>query len=107
MVPETESFGLMWGIVCSAPSTLRVDREAEYPSQLKPQMDIKLADGSSKRGVGKMCSGIHNIGLALMRLEQVEKFASGEDIAFTVPDAQNDDLRLRPFFPDWWPTEQS
>jgi hypothetical protein len=68
---------------------------------LVPQTDIKLAAGVSKRGVGKMCSGVHNIGLALMRLEHVQRCVDGDkDIEFAV--ASDDSLRLRPFVPDWW-----
>ncbi|ORE20400.1 Aminomethyltransferase folate-binding domain-containing protein [Rhizopus microsporus] len=87
----------------STPRIQAVDRTYEYPSDaLQPQKDIKLADGSSKRGVGKVCSGIHNIGLALMRLEHVQKFAQGEDVAFTV----DNDVYLAPFLPEWWSENQ-
>jgi hypothetical protein len=46
-----------------------------------------------------MGSGKHNIGLALMRLEYVQKCISGENIEFTTAD---DSIRLRPFLPEWW-----
>lgn len=49
-----------------------------------------------------MCSGIHNIGLALMRLEHVQKFAQGEGVAFTV----DNDVYLAPFLPEWWSENQ-
>ncbi|KAI8076579.1 uncharacterized protein B0P05DRAFT_471735 [Gilbertella persicaria] len=84
----------------SAPSVQSVDRHQTFPSGLVPQTDIKLVEGASKRGVGKMCSGIHNIGLALMRLEHVKRCAEGEPVAFTVPG--NESIRIRPFLPDWW-----
>lgn len=84
----------------SAPTTQGVDRSKTTPSILVPQTDIKLADGSSKRGVGKMCSGVHNIGLALMRLEHVQRCVDGEDVAFTIP--SDPSIRLRPFLPEWW-----
>ncbi|KAI7847321.1 hypothetical protein BDC45DRAFT_575976 [Circinella umbellata] len=86
----------------SVPTTLAVDRGKTYPTNIEPQMDIKISGSSSKRGVGKTCSGIHNIGLALMRLEQVEKCATGEDIAFEVPETN---VRVKPFLPKWWPVE--
>ncbi|KAI9323279.1 hypothetical protein BX666DRAFT_2146040 [Dichotomocladium elegans] len=88
----------------SAPTTLSVDRSVDFwTSPLVPQMDVKLADGKTKRAVGKLGSGIHNIGLALMRLEHVEACAAGEDIKFNIPSA---DIQLRPFLPEWWPKEQ-
>ncbi|KAI9269234.1 hypothetical protein BDA99DRAFT_346160 [Phascolomyces articulosus] len=87
----------------SVPTTLKVDREKRYPSDIQPQMDIKLSGSSSKRGVGKTCSGIHNIGLALMRLEQVEKCTKNNDITFEIPDTN---VRVRPFLPEWWPVEK-
>jgi hypothetical protein len=78
-----------------------VDRSKEFPSVLIPQTDIKLVEGTSKRGVGKICSGKHNIGLALMRLEHVQRCVDGEEnVAFTVP--QDESVRIRPFIPEWW-----
>lgn len=68
---------------------------------LVPQTDIKLSASTNKRGVGKMCSGVHNIGLALMRLEHVQRFVDGDkDTEFTT--ACDESLRLRPFLPEWW-----
>ncbi|KAG0170461.1 ccr4 associated factor [Apophysomyces sp. BC1034] len=84
------------------PTTQTVNREMKW--SFEPQMEIKLADGSSKRSIGKLCSGIHNVGLALMRLEHVQKCAAGEDITFTVPGA--DGIHVRPFLPDWWTVEE-
>lgn len=85
----------------SVPEIQKVDRNVTYPADiLKPQTDVKLVDGKSKRGVGKLGSGIHNIGLALMRLEHVQNFIKGEPLGFTVSEQEN--LRIRPFLPDWW-----
>lgn len=87
------------------PEVQKVNRQVDYPNAiLKPQTDIKLVDGSSKRGVGKLGSGIHNIGLALMRLEHVQKFIDGEAVEFGVPAQEN--LRIRPFLPDWWSEDE-
>ncbi|KAI8332125.1 hypothetical protein BC941DRAFT_474536 [Chlamydoabsidia padenii] len=83
----------------SVPNTQYVDRQASLSTSYQPQLDIHLADGSSKRGVGKTGSGIHNIGLALMRLEHVEKAMAGEQVGFKV---KNTDLLIRPFIPSWW-----
>ncbi|CDS06598.1 hypothetical protein LRAMOSA09126 [Lichtheimia ramosa] len=84
----------------SVPSTLQVDRASSFwPSPLESQMDVKRADGSSKRSVGKLGSGIHNIGLALMRLEHIKP-----EVQFTVPSAN--EMQLQPFIPEWWPKEE-
>ncbi|KAG2236202.1 hypothetical protein INT48_003821 [Thamnidium elegans] len=83
-----------------APSVQTVDRSKQFPSVLLPQTDIKLVQGTSKRGVGKMCSGVHNIGLALMRLEHVQKCIDGQDVEFTTP--EDPSIRIRPFLPEWW-----
>ena len=86
------------------PLTPSVDRTQTFPSDvLVPQTDIKLTEGKSKRGVGKMGSGIHNIGLALMRLEHVKQSMEDQDISFTV--SGHEDLRIKPFLPDWWVDE--
>ncbi|KAI8384666.1 uncharacterized protein BYT42DRAFT_563252 [Radiomyces spectabilis] len=89
----------------NVPKEMKVDRQIEHSSALIPQLDIKPVDVSSKRGVGKTCSAVHNIGLALMRLEQVEKCNQDGSIAFAVPEAGN--VRVRPFLPEWWTQEQA
>ncbi|ORZ01889.1 hypothetical protein BCR42DRAFT_429821 [Absidia repens] len=85
----------------SVPDTQFVDRKIQLPDTYQCQSDIRLANGSSKRGVGKTCSGVHNIGLSLMRLEHVEKAVAGEPVGFKI---DNSDLLLRPFLPSWWPS---
>ncbi|CAO3702964.1 unnamed protein product [Rhizopus stolonifer] len=84
----------------STPKEQTVDRTCQ--STLVPQTDIKLADSNSKRGVGKMGSSIHNIGLALMRLEHVQKFRQGEPVEFAI----DDQIRLAPFLPEWWSVQE-
>ena len=89
------------------PLSPTVDRTQTFPlDTLAPQTEIKLTEGSQKRGVGKMCSGIHNIGLALMRLEHVKQSMEDSQITFTVPGQET--LRIKPFLPDWWidPSEE-
>lgn len=82
---------------------MRVDRSVTYPSALEPQMDVK-AEGA-KRSAGKLASGVHNIGLALLRLDPVDK-AVQQEIRMEVPNAGSD-LCLQPFLPSWWPAEKS
>ncbi|KAI7869804.1 uncharacterized protein EV154DRAFT_581652, partial [Mucor mucedo] len=86
------------------PTVQSVNRNQTLPSVLLPQTDIKLVQGVSKRGVGKMASGVHNIGLALMRLEHVQNSLVDNDVAFTVP--EDDSLRIKPFLPEWWAQER-
>lgn len=81
-----------------------MNRDTSYPSSLEPRMDIKSTDASKKRGAGKLGSGIHNIALAIMRLEDVQKAVNDKN-SFVVPHAQQSGLRLRPFLPEWWPVE--
>jgi hypothetical protein len=88
--------------VHSVPQTQSVDRSKQY--SLEPQKDIKLVDGSSKRGVGKLCSSVHNIGLALMRLEHVQKCVGGEPVEFCLAD--DGETRFRPFLPEWWSEDE-
>ncbi|KAI8987804.1 hypothetical protein BDF20DRAFT_910358 [Mycotypha africana] len=98
----------------AVPESLSVDRNHSFPSDiLPPQTDIKLDGASTEeattktRSIGKLCSGIHNIGLALMRLEHVKSVTSGENeeesqknTSFMIPN--NESIRLKPFIPDWW-----
>ncbi|KAI8886704.1 Aminomethyltransferase folate-binding domain-containing protein [Backusella circina FSU 941] len=86
----------------TVPQTQSVDRSKQY--SLEPQKDIKLVDGSSKRGVGKLCSTVHNIGLALMRLEHVQKCVNGEQVEFCLGD--DSETRFRPFLPEWWSEDE-
>ena len=61
--------------------------------------------GSSARGksAGKYLSGIHNIGLALLRLEQVHRWNT--DLLIKVKTADESELCVRPWVPNWWPEE--
>ncbi|KAJ3189207.1 ccr4 associated factor [Gaertneriomyces sp. JEL0708] len=84
----------------SAPvaSNLLVDTTSSLPLP-SPQADIypitMTGIASKKRGVGKFCEGLHNVGLALVRLDMI-----GEEVVLSEPD----DLRARAMKPDWWPT---
>ncbi|KAI7902968.1 uncharacterized protein BX663DRAFT_551830 [Cokeromyces recurvatus] len=82
-----------------------VDRSKDVPSVLLPQTEIKLVDGMSKKSVGKMGSGIHNIGLALMRLEHVQKSITDPTVLFKIP--ENESIRIKPFLPEWWSVEET
>ena len=62
------------------------------------------------RSAGKFTAGIGNIGLACLRLEQVQRWVppgragEGEDgLTLTVQNAQGETLGVKPFIPKWWP----
>ncbi|CAO3660425.1 unnamed protein product [Umbelopsis ramanniana] len=83
------------------PEALTVDRSYDIQTLPSTQADIKPVDEGKKRAVGKFGSGIHNIGLALMRLEA----AQAEGAQFAVDEAGSD-LRIKPFIPSWWPVDE-
>ncbi|KAJ3410217.1 Iron-sulfur clusters incorporation protein, partial [Chytridiales sp. JEL 0842] len=65
--------------------------------------DVRIQGVTGRKGeAGKYCSGIYNVGLALMRLDHVTT-ASGHSPTLTVGEG----LRLKPFIPTWWPTVSS
>lgn len=78
---------------------MSIDRDYTMPSLPSIQADIKPLEGA-KRPAGKFGSGIHNIGLALMRLDSAQK-----DNAEFIIDEAGSDLRIKPFIPEWWPIE--
>jgi hypothetical protein len=80
---------------------LTVDRNYDMQTLPSTQADIKPLEEGKKRAVGKFGSGIHNIGLALMRLEA----AQAEGAQFAVDEAGSD-LRIKPFIPSWWPVDE-
>ncbi|KAG2184172.1 hypothetical protein INT44_009187 [Umbelopsis vinacea] len=83
------------------PEALTVDRNYDIKTLPSNQADIKPAEEGKKRSVGKFGSGIHNIGLALMRLEA----AQTEGAQFVVDEAGSD-LRIKPYIPSWWPVDE-
>jgi hypothetical protein len=85
----------------SVPKTLNVDRNYKIQSLPSIQADIKPVDGAKKRAIGKFGSGIHNIGLALMRLDEAQQ----EGAQFMVDEAGSD-LRIKAFIPSWWPVDE-
>ncbi|CAK5275570.1 unnamed protein product [Mycena citricolor] len=81
---------------------------------LSPGLEIRAAvtqtDDSERkpraRGHSRLLSSTHGVGLALMRLEQVEKAENG-DLGFQIEteiDGKNEILGVSPWRPEWWPT---
>lgn len=87
----------------SVPEKLALDRS--YSAELPPsQSDIfrTPTPGApipkrAPRPLGKFCSGIHNIGLGLVRLDTLD---ATEPLEARFEDQT---WRLRPFLPAWWP----
>ncbi|KAJ3193342.1 ccr4 associated factor [Entophlyctis luteolus] len=92
------------------PESLEVDRglKLSFPpvNTLIRSRDSTTGE-ISKKQAGKFCIGIHNIGLALVRLEHVQRPTTSatsvdyNDLVFDGTDDSN--LRLRAFAPDWFP----
>ena len=105
-----------------APSSIdQVDRQ--FPHQLpehlaevrsKPVASVAAdeAGGKSARGkaAGKFTSGIHNVGLGCLRLEQVRRWTEekGKEggLEMSVLSADGQTLMVRPWIPEWWPREE-
>lgn len=66
---------------------------------------IHQEEGASPRekSTGKYLSGIHNIGLGLLRLDQVHRW--NKDFLIKVKTADESELLIRPWIPSWWPKE--
>lgn len=54
------------------------------------------------RGTGKLLSSIQGVGLALLRLEQVEAFEQ-DKARFTLTSTEGQEWGMTPYWPDWWP----
>jgi transferase CAF17, mitochondrial len=82
--------------------------------QLSPGTDIRVraittGDGPPKprpRGVGKLLSSIDDIGLAVLRLEQVIAVEKGDSTFYvqgTEGEPDSTEYTVHPWRPDWWP----
>lgn len=87
-----------------------LDRSANLPLP-PPGTDIRLVKGKSdadaptrSRSAGKLLSSIHNVGLALLRLEQVEETHKGKAV-LQVEGTNGHPLRVHASVPEWWPKE--
>lgn len=88
------------------PETLQVDTSftTTLPSKGSDVRSAPMQDKSARgKSAGKYLSGVHNIGLALLRLEQVHRW--NKDLLIKVKAADDTDLNVRPWIPSWWPQE--
>ncbi|ORX98649.1 Aminomethyltransferase folate-binding domain-containing protein [Basidiobolus meristosporus CBS 931.73] len=80
------------------PTQIKIDRsvQLELPP---PAQDIAVDGAKNTRNNAKFCGGIHNIGLALVRLEALQK----PDIKLQMLGSDEKPLNVYPVIPDWWP----
>ena len=76
-------------------------------SDIRPQLLETGEDGAPRprpRGTGKMLSSTQGVGLALLRLEQVEAVEQGK-AKFSLSSPEGHELGVTPYWPDWWPQQ--
>ncbi|TKY89662.1 hypothetical protein EX895_001447 [Sporisorium graminicola] len=107
-----------------APTSITdVDRSFAHPLpahlaevRSKPINPPEATGGKPARGkaAGKFTQGIHNVGLACLRLEQVNRWtdaskagaeSNGLELSITSGDGETT-LLVRPWIPGWWPKEE-
>ncbi|ETS65017.1 hypothetical protein PaG_00468 [Moesziomyces aphidis] len=101
-----------------APDTLHIDRAATFqlPSHLAEvrSKPVSTASATAKpargKAAGKFTSGIYNLGLACLRLEQVQRWTdasnptSEDGLEMSVLSADGETtLLVKPHIPKWWP----
>ena len=78
-------------------------------SDIRPQL-LQTGDGASRprpRGTGKLLSSTQGVGLALVRLEQVEAVEQGKAKFSLSGPTEGEELGVTPYWPDWWPQQPS
>lgn len=74
---------------------------------------VSGTEGKPARGkaAGKFTSGVYNVGLGCLRLEQVQRWSGGKnaredglEMSVTAADGETT-LMVRPWIPQWWPKE--
>lgn len=100
-------------VVLSAEDVSSVPPELEHNPEFRPAFvpqsgvevrSVPIGEGRD-RSAGKFLSCVDNLGLALLRLDQVHRW--GTDFHMRVASGHDDNkhLWLRPFLPTWWPTD--
>ncbi|KAK9695322.1 ccr4 associated factor [Basidiobolus ranarum] len=93
ITPETDTLS-------PPPTQIQVDRSVELELP-QPTQDVVVDGAKNSRNNGKFCGGVHNIGLALVRLETLQK----PDIRFYMKSANDKLLNVYPTIPNWWPKD--
>ncbi|KAL1946683.1 hypothetical protein VTO73DRAFT_14787 [Trametes versicolor] len=88
-----------------------LDRLPDESPSVEPQLEIRphavqSGDDSTPRprprGTGKLLSSTRGVGLALLRLEQVEAVEQGR-ARFSLTNGAGQEWGVTPYWPDWWP----
>lgn len=93
----------------SPPDHFQVDTSLSYKLPEKGteirSIPLHQEESTSARGksTGKYLSGIHNIGLGLLRLDQVHRW--NKEFLIKVKVADESELLVRPWIPSWWPQD--
>lgn len=102
------------------PTSIFIDREFAHtlPAHLsevrcKPIASIEAGKSARGKAAGKFSGGLHNVGLACLRLEQVSRWtdasaadAKSDGLEMSVTTANGETLLARPWIPGWWPKEE-
>ncbi|SPO28445.1 related to IBA57 - mitochondrial iron-sulfur cluster assembly factor [Ustilago trichophora] len=77
----------------------------------KPTVTESATKPTRGKAAGKFTSGIHNVGLGCLRLEQVQRWTTAQDakqdgleMSILAADGETT-LLVRPWIPTWWPKE--
>ena len=82
------------------------DSGADVRFVMPQKSDASTSQPGKSRSAGKFLNGIHNIGLALLRLEQVDKSNSEAGHPQLVLEAlDGSPLYLHAYRPSWWDSE--
>ncbi|TBU32063.1 Aminomethyltransferase folate-binding domain-containing protein [Dichomitus squalens] len=76
-------------------------------TDIRPQLLQTGEDGAPRprpRGTGKMLSATQGVGLALLRLDQVEAVEQGK-AKLSLSSLAGHELAVTPYWPDWWPQQ--
>ncbi|RDX53200.1 Aminomethyltransferase folate-binding domain-containing protein [Lentinus brumalis] len=74
-------------------------------SDIRPHLLQSVDDGAPRprpRGTGTLLSSTQGVGLALLRLEQVEAVEQGK-MRFALTTGEGEEWGVSPYWPDWWP----
>lgn len=79
----------------------KLELDAQASRDAETGTDVRLVAGERSRSAGRLLSGMHNISLALLRLEHVERAASGN--AMLQVETPSGVRSVHAFPPSWWP----
>ncbi|SPO29429.1 related to IBA57 - mitochondrial iron-sulfur cluster assembly factor [Ustilago trichophora] len=110
------SFYLPGTPIPASPDQVNRNPPFQLPAHLtevrsKPIGTETAAKPARGKAAGKFTSGIHNVGLGCLRLEQVQRWATAEEgkedgleMSILAADGETT-LLVRPWIPAWWPKE--